>query len=148
MVIINMASPADKSVCLTKYLTKFPKFSTLDIANYLQTYGKKKTENKGYESYYSSITASDFSAHLFVSKYKKSFSLKCLEHTFVYFVTLKSSLSGVDARRLPENKFEIFNTCYLTHKLLYRALRESNYCLLIAFKGETANVMSFKVPRY
>ena len=146
MFIINigMASPADKSVCLTKYLTKFPKFSTLDIANCLQTYGKEKAENKGYESYYRSINASDFSVHLFVSKYNKSFSLKCLEHTFVYFVTLKSSLSGVDA----ENKFDIFNTCYLTHKLLYRALRESYYCFLIAFKGETANVMSFKVPRY
>ena len=141
MIIINigMASPADKSVCLTKYLTKFPKFSTLDM---------EKAENKGYQSYYSSITASDFSVHLFVSKYNKSFSLKCLEHTFVYFVTLKSSLSGVDAGRLPENKFDIFNTCYLTHKLLYRALRESYYCFLIAFKGETANVMSFKVPRY
>lgn len=45
-------------------------------------------------------TASDFNVRLFVSKYKKSFSLKCLEHTFVYFVTLKSSLSGVDADRL------------------------------------------------
>ena len=45
-------------------------------------------------------TASDFSVRLFVSKYKKSFSLKCLEHTFVYFVTVKSSLSGVDADRL------------------------------------------------
>ena len=71
-----MASPADKSVCWTEYLTKLPKFSILDTANYIQTYGKEKAENRGYEFYYSSVTASDFSVRLFVSKYKKSFSLK------------------------------------------------------------------------
>ena len=92
-----MASPADKSVYWSKYLTKLPKYSVLDIANYLQTYAKEKAENRGYEFYYSSITASFFSVSLFVSKYKKSFSLRCLQHTLVYFATLKSSLSVVDA---------------------------------------------------
>ena len=81
-----MASPADKTVCWTKYLTKLPKYSVLDLAYYLQTYGKVKAENSGYEFYYSSITASDFSVHLIVSKYKNSFSLKCLERTFLSYI--------------------------------------------------------------
>ena len=65
-----------KSVYLTKYLTKLPKFSLLDIANYLQTYAKEKAENRGYDFYYNSNTASFFSVSLFVSKYKKLFSLR------------------------------------------------------------------------
>ena len=88
--IIIVASPADKSVCWTKYLTNLPKISVLDLANYLQKYAKEKAENRGYEFYYSSIIASFFSVNLFVSKYKRSFSLRCLQHTLVYFVTLKS----------------------------------------------------------
>ena len=43
-----MSSPADKSVCLTKYLTKSPKFSALDLTNYLHKHMEKKklkTEN-------------------------------------------------------------------------------------------------------
>ena len=44
-----MAYPADKSVYWTKYLTKLPKFSVLDITNNLQTYGKEKAENRSYE---------------------------------------------------------------------------------------------------
>ena len=94
-----MASPADKSVCWTKYLTKLPKYSVLDIANYLQKYGKVKAENSGYEFYYSSITASDFSVRLIVSKYIKVIFIKMFTayFPFVYFVTLKSSLSvGAD----------------------------------------------------
>ena len=98
--IIILAPPADKSECWTKYLTKLPKFSILYITNYLQTYGKEKVVNWGYEFYYSSITASDFSVRFLCQNILKSFSLKCLQHTLVYFVPLKSSLSVADADRL------------------------------------------------
>ena len=59
-----MASPADKSVCWTKYLTKLPQFSILDIANYLQTYGKEKAENRGYEFYYRGYVHQTFVADM------------------------------------------------------------------------------------
>ena len=44
--IIIVASPADKSVCWTKYLTKLPKISVLDLANYLQNLQKKKLKTE------------------------------------------------------------------------------------------------------
>ena len=80
-----MAPPADKSVCWTKYLTKLPKFSILYITNYLQTCGKEKAENWGYEFYYSSITASDFSVRLFVSKNIKVIFIKMFTAYFGIF---------------------------------------------------------------
>lgn len=41
IIVIIMASPADKSVCWTNYLTKLPKFSILDISNYLNIWKRK-----------------------------------------------------------------------------------------------------------
>ena len=49
MTCFREASTGESAVYWTKYLTKLPKFSVLDITNNQQTYGKEKAENRSYE---------------------------------------------------------------------------------------------------
>lgn len=68
-----MASPVVNDICWTKYLTKLPKFSITDIANYLKIHGKERAEDRGYEFF-----CRGYLHQTFVADMKEEFHVKAM----------------------------------------------------------------------